>query len=417
MLNKEESVSSRRARIASSISTLMTLYVFAYYFRPTMLSYTAFAPLLPFWGYSVVFLLCLFAISKRHRPSLITMSICGYYVVYALCTALNGGDFVSVMMNGLKVSLIVHYSQYIIEAGTQRLFSVVLPLTAILVLADLATLILFPGGLFLQTAYQNEYFTSVIAGWLLGIKNNRILWLFAVVLLSCIAAIRNSGGRRALDARTILLGFVAIAGVVLAQSSTSTTVLVVFLAALLFAPVLKPFSCVVNSVTAAAISIVTWVVFVVLSNTEFLGPFLQSLFEKDATFSGRSDIWVQTQQFILQSPLFGYGFESTVDKVVKYGNVSFVNAHNQVLEVVYDGGFLLLIVFLLIIGLVVISLYRSRSSLAGVVGSFAFLLLGVEMVQEVLIENPIFWFIILLLYYMPRLGLKPSYFGENYDGK
>ena len=417
MHNKAENTFLRRTRIASLITALMTLYVFGYYFRPTALTYTPFASVLPYWGYSVVFILCLFAIVKRHRPSSVTMAVFGYYAIYVFCTALNGGDFVSVAMDGLKVSLIVYYAQYIIEVRTQRLFCVVLPLLAVLVLVDLATIVLFPGGLFQQTAYQNEYFSSVMPGWLLGIKNNRILWLFSLVILSCIAALRNSQGKKALDSRTLFLGFVSVMCVVLVQSSTSTVVLVVFLAALFFAPALKHFSGMVNSATAVAVSAGTWFVVVILSNTDFLGPFLQTAFGKDTTFSGRSEIWTQAQQFILQSPVFGYGFESTVDKVIKYGNVSFVNAHNQLLEVSYDGGILLLTVFLAILGLVAVSLYRNRGSVAGVVGSLAFFLLGIEMLQEVLIENPIFWFIILLLYYMPHLGVEPFPSREDYDGK
>ena len=67
---------------------------------------------------------------------------------------------------------------------------------------------------------------------------------------------------------------------------------------------------------------------------------------KDVTFTGRTIIWSDTINFIKNNYLFGFGLEPSYLRVIKMNDISALNSHNMILEIIYNGGFVLFLVFL-----------------------------------------------------------------------
>ena len=387
----------------SLLTGCLTLFVFGYLFRPTALGYTSLASLVTLWGYAVVYVLALFTLVKRYKPPRVIWLIVLYYGVYLGCTFVRGGDIATVANSSIKTCLIIYYCSYVIEKKRSQLYSIVVPLLLALVVADLATIVLFPSGIYHQIAYQNEYFTSDIGGWLLGIKNNRILWLFALVVLCVMRTMEKDDDCRTLSALSVVAVVVSIISVTMVKSSTSTMVLLLSLLLILFSTAIHKSNGIFNGATLFTLACVVWLAIVAFAQLGGAASFVSGIFGKDSTFSGRTEIWTSIWQYVLQSPILGYGWQSTSDKTLEFGNVAQVNAHNQFLEVLYDGGIVLALVFLCLIAMLFLRAYRSRGFRSGTVASVFLFLLSIEMLEEVLSENPIFWFVLLLLYFMPTL--------------
>lgn len=79
-------------------------------------------------------------------------------------------------------------------------------------------------------------------------------------------------------------------------------------------------------------------------NSLYLGKIL-SIFGKSSNLSGRTFIWTKIMTYIPQSPIIGFGVNSTVIKSRIWG---FTHVHNLVLNLIYTGGFLLLAIFVFI---------------------------------------------------------------------
>lgn len=91
--------------------------------------------------------------------------------------------------------------------------------------------------------------------------------------------------------------------------------------------------------------------FLLLSNTgvfqnEIITYLVEDVLHKDMTFSGRTIIWESSILMILNSPLFGYGWQDT-DWYEFYINGVF--AHNFILHVLLRGGVILLLCTIIII--------------------------------------------------------------------
>ena len=62
---------------------------------------------------------------------------------------------------------------------------------------------------------------------------------------------------------------------------------------------------------------------------------ISGFFGKDGTFTGRDVIWANAIKYIVKYPVFGNGLES---EAVRYAKIMMGQCHNILLEILYDGG-------------------------------------------------------------------------------
>ena len=93
--------------------------------------------------------------------------------------------------------------------------------------------------------------------------------------------------------------------------------------------------------------------------------FVENILEKNATFTTRTDIWLDTIDLISKHPWIGYGYRSVEWNAQQIGASG---PHNLWLEIMLYGGIIAVSGFLVLILQSMISIYRSNTTAATVVG-------------------------------------------------
>lgn len=216
----------------------------------------------------------------------------------------------------------------------------------ILITINLATLILFPNGMYTSGAYTRCYF--------LGYDNTHIsVQLPAMCVLALTAAASGKG-------KNLLLFSIAVVVLSTAITRSATTMIgvAVFVLGLMVLSVrkeqyrLRKLLFPRPMFSFAALGAVT---VGLVSGTLLLrfSGIIQAVFHKDATLSARTRIWTNSLIHILQRPLWGYGYESS-DVVNKQlvniaGQVGWGgSSHNTYLWILFTGGIVLFSVVVLI---------------------------------------------------------------------
>ena len=217
---------------------------------------------------------------------------------------------------------------------------------SILITINLATLILFPNGMYTSGAYTRCFF--------LGYDNTHInVQLPAMCILALSAEMSQKSNKLLLFDIAIVIISTAIT-----KSATSIIGVAVFvlgltilrmgkekyrLRKLLF---LRP---VISFAIFGAITVG------LVSGTLLLSfsDIFQTVFQKDATLSARTRIWSNSLIHIAQRPMWGYGYENSdvVNKqlVNVFGQVGWGgSSHNTYLWILFTGGIILLTVVVLI---------------------------------------------------------------------
>lgn len=148
---------------------------------------------------------------------------------------------------------------------------------------------------------------------------------------------------------------------VLANSVTSAICMTVFaLCVILFGNFHRPKF--INAMTGFAISIVLTVAMIGFNFQTYFTDIFETLFQRNATFTGRTVIWATTLTAIVQNWLLGNG-DSVIDYRTSW-NVT--QAHNKYLDVLYIGGIVLGVIFLIILFIVSKRLMRARGAAANI---------------------------------------------------
>lgn len=217
---------------------------------------------------------------------------------------------------------------------------------SILITINLATLILFPEGMYTSGAYTRCYF--------LGYDNTHISVQFPAM---CALALTAAASGK--DKNLLLFSVaVVILSTAITRSATSMVGVAVFVLGLMvlsfgkeqyrLRKLLFPrpmFSFAVFG--AITVGLVSGTLLLRLSGI------IQTVFHKDATLSARTLLWTNSLVHILQRPLWGYGYESS-DVVNKQlvniaGQVGWGwSSHNTYLWILFTGGIVLFSVMVFI---------------------------------------------------------------------
>lgn len=160
---------------------------------------------------------------------------------------------------------------------------------------------------------------------------------------------------------TVLVYCIAVLNAWIGQVATGEIILVLLLClSLLSAGRERIMSKVFNYWVLLTIYAVLFSLIVILSQTVLFQSVLM-MFNEDITFNGRTIIWSVGLQYIAQKPLFGYGTTALGDfMITEYYNQRALPAHDEILNILYQGGFFAL--FFYIVLFVIVGKAVSRSS-------------------------------------------------------
>ena len=318
---------------------LLWMFIASLYIRPYN---SIMAPLYNIGNYCV-FMYSFYAVLNKWKYSNNTLKIIYLILVVSifylvLSRLLNGYgyNFRNTSTYLYDIALVGLFSFGMLDKTWAKLkgFSLLL---MIYIIINFYTIIRYPDGL-----YENDLYTS---NWFLGYKNVLIRTILPGVVLNLLCSIHDFGKPIMKD---VLLILVALCSVILADSSTSIIMICVFIVGVIYWSLKRRIYNLSLIKCFAIISCIS-IAFTIFSFQSFLSSIVEQLFEKDATFTGRSYVWAFTLGRLMESPIIGFGWHTTDewrDVLGYFGIVAgFSHPHNFILYTLLQGGILYLSLF------------------------------------------------------------------------
>lgn len=149
------------------------------------------------------------------------------------------------------------------------------------------------------------------------------------------------------------------------------------------------------------LGIVATVAFCFFNASQLFSHFIQTYLHKSATLSDRTEIWAMAVQMIKASPLFGYGVVDNGNHIlwITSWNTMYWQAHNNILQILLDGGLLSFATYLALlihVGSTLCKRHLSGKLLSVVLA--AWIALNVMGVSEIFVlQNYYFLFLVVIL--------------------
>ena len=343
----------------------------------------------------IVVIAVLFLLKIRYKPSLF-ITLMGFYQLYLiLITYINKTNAADIhlIISNCKIFFFLCVIDYMLKRKQKDITNIIFYILLIFVALDFFSIVFFPDGLYSTSLIWNEWSTTYEAQWIYGNKNNRIYWYIILIMTSWERYVINGKSKFG----PTVISAITILAMILVKSSTATIVAII-VGIGIFVSIYKKKELRVNINTYMLVGICAVVTLMILAGSaSFLRPIVEGIFDKDMTFTNRSEVWQQAILLIIQKPLFGWGVTDSETATGLLGSLTFVNAHNQVLNCLWQGGIILFAIFLCIIlctarniNLIINSKYKLLFQ-AIMVG------LMVDMMLEVILGTSATWVCFLLL--------------------
>lgn len=186
---------------------------------------------------------------------------------------------------------------------------------------------------------------SITAWYLLGIRTRVTDCLFPALIISLI--INSLEGRR-VSISTILVLTVGITQVFLLEVSTALLGLAIFFVTYLVLNVMPASRSFFRSRNIIFLGFIACILVVVVGVQGYIGSLLNLAFSKEATLTGRTFVWTSAVRIIAVSPIFGYGINDRFGAFAQWRGTTW-QAHNEYLQLLYDGGLIALVLFALFV--------------------------------------------------------------------
>lgn len=276
--------------------------------------------------------LFLFLVIEKGELSKLTVTIIIMQGVLVLSTVINGGNILAVIASSASVVAIA----FIFEHFSRDILSVIkglMLIAEIFCYANFITLIMAPRGLYISDLYTTN--------WLLGYKNQFAPYL----LLFCLVAYIHSciGGNKLRSYG--IYGF-SLLSVIMADSSTS--IVGIGLLLLLYAFVKKRYI-MFDSYLCGIGSLLIALGIHILDVEKIFSFFIEGILGKAHTFSLRLSLWERVGALIAEKPILGHGVFDSANTTNHLGVYWAVHAHNMLLQYLYQGGLVYLIIYLIIV--------------------------------------------------------------------
>lgn len=347
----------------------------------------------------------IFVYNNRKRLSIFSYITLLYFVYFLLDTMFHGGCDIHTLISNIKIMLFVQVADIEIEKNDYDTISIMWMFVFAFSVINFISLIAFPNGLYQVETVWNEWGTKTSSRyWVFGFKNSHAFWCLLLELLSALKwYLRPSNANKIL---AYICACVAVITQLLVGSSTATVACTIGAIAIFCVAFLKPKqdrNVLINSYWIVVLNylIDTLLVFGMVT---FLGPIIQSVFGKDLTFSNRTNAWMAAFMGFLKNPVFGTGILSANAAKQFLGSLSYMQAHNEWLQCLWQGG---IVLFVIVVGMF-FSIAKQNTSIKErnlkVMSDLFLVSVFVEMAFEVWLGSQLTWIMLLLMYKINSVG-------------
>lgn len=289
---------------------------------------------------TIAFILVSYIIIRK-KPSKIIAAITALQLVFLISTALSGGrllwgavQFISIL--GIcalfELSFIVNREKWL------RPFAFVLFFASLAV--TISMIVSYPNGLYQVTSGD---FTES-SNYLWGFDNYSA---FSFIASFAIIAVDSGHNKKKIVASLLLMLFALFAFFYVGSLAASVCI-ALFLIAYLMVLLSAKFKKVINARVLLPVSLVVFICIFAAGHISPVYTLLENV-GKSGSFSSRIILWKKTVKQSAKSPVIGYGFED-IDATRE--KLYFDHPHNIFLDILYRGGIIGLLFFMLLLMLV-----------------------------------------------------------------
>lgn len=342
-----------------------------------------------------------FLLLMKYRPSKFITAAALYMALIIAMSFINKTDLADyhLVVSHMKMVTYLAVTEWLLKKDTSRTINILFGVFLIYVLMDWASIVLFPNGLYFKETVWNEWSTSQYAQWLFGNKNNHSHWYLCLLILACW---KNHKRKYPFaDTKLTILLVASFAAVLMLNSATSSMVILTAAIGIWLGVLSKKDT--VLRISAKLILPVFLLAELILitGNVFFLQPIIEGLLGRSMSFTNRTIIWARALFFILQKPFFGWGLFGE-KATTMLGSLAFVNVHNQLLDVLWQGGIFGLVLFCILILLITQKIELVSNNRKNLLLVFLFGAILVEMLAETILGVDKVWVYLLLCYWFPE---------------
>lgn len=323
-------------------SLLVTSVIMLLFIRPTIVK------VLPIWGVfrlamvvASLFVIGFFILENKlvYRKQILTVIL--FFFARFLTTFLNSGSLKAYVENDAIMFAACLFFELWLQKSPETLFKA-RSVFEILIVINYISLYVFPNGM-----YSGENFSR---NWVLGFNNLHVRIMLPGICLSMLCSYSKYGR---MTVRPLLLLLVSFLSVLKVNSSTSIVGLA-FFSILLFVLLVfdrRRLLSMINLFSGTLVIFAVDIAIVIMGRIGAVSFIIEDLLGKDASFTGRTDLWEKATDYFLKKPVFGYGYMSGEKYQRLLGNSQAIHPHNFLLYLLLTGGIFLLAVFVLMISM------------------------------------------------------------------
>lgn len=341
-----------------NISYLISIILFLPFFYPSFLRRFSYLKHVYKYGQIISIAVCLLIIILKVKNKDFKISKINWLIL-ALFIELLGVTFIYV---GNVDNLILYVTPTVLgclllDNVQQKNFKYIIKgisdITFVFMIINLISIILYPKGLYQGTQSTETYY-------FLGHNNAQIRWLIPGIVFR---GVYDLLCYKKFSFKMYIMCICTFLTVSLTWSNVSMVGIFIILIYIMFFKKWR-FKFLLNSKFVFLLPIVLFCIAFSFNTFEGLFGYIGNLFGKDATLTGRTEIWQAGLKAIKEHWLFGYGYSESITKVVDWRKgIEISSFHNYFFDLLYRGGLVQLILQVLIIGQAVKCLFFENNTL------------------------------------------------------
>lgn len=291
----------------------------------------------------IFFILVLRLVLINRQYSKVVVLTAAYAGIPVIMTIVYSGDLYSAIKNASIILGSVLLMQYMEEKRHTKMISDLCLVMETLIYINLATILLFPKGLWM---YRTDYNWNSSRFWFFGLRNIHTTYLMFGCFLSAINLhfskknIRNT-------VRCVAIHAASAVTIILIDSGAGYIMMTAY--ALLMVVVQVIIKKRLSFQLVVWFHVVLFYAITWFSATTLFSDFFL-LFGKEGTATGRLSIWFNVWQWITKKPFLGYGIMKTNELVwLKKIAAGATTGHNTMIDILFRGGYVTFVFFIILL--------------------------------------------------------------------
>lgn len=358
--------------------------------------------------FPVMILLYYFAAAqKKFKTSPVVNLIFILHIAYLFSTLINHGYFFTIQRYTIYVVGFCVFTDIVVRYNFKGFLDVFFYVMLAYTTINFITIIRHPEGIWYSASITGNLF--YLQHWFLSAKNNFIVYLLPGL---CITVMRCYYYNK-VNLLAIWMFIASALCIFITFSATSIIGITVF--GIYMILIYK------NKLTERFhfpqylfLSLGTFLAVVVFKVQEYFVTLIEGVLHRSISLTGRISTWDWAMYWISRKPIFGNGYETNIDITSKLHDSAATHCHNMFLDITYRGGFVALLIVLMIF------IYCCRSEKQYMKSPFSrilvfsiFVFTGILFLTEAYFNQRTFFMLLTLLYQISFI-VKSK---EEFDGR